>query len=88
MNTTKDNDQPLSLVYSSDSFRTNNPGIVFGVLIYKINYNYLPKASTTNTNLAEENILQNPILLSRQGNGNSGTAVNSSISQTSINTTQ
>jgi dolichyl-diphosphooligosaccharide--protein glycosyltransferase len=86
MNTTKDNDQPLSLVYSSDSFRTNNPGIVFGVLIYKINYNYLPKAST-NTNLAEENILQNPILLSRQGNGNSGTAVNSSISQTSINTT-
>ena len=35
--------QPLQLVYSSDSFRNKNPGLVFGVLIYKINYDYNPK---------------------------------------------
>src|ERR687888_487730 len=35
--------QPLQLVYSSDSFRNKNPGLVFGVLIYKVNYDYNPK---------------------------------------------
>lgn len=32
--------QPLSLVYSSPSFRSNNNGLVFGVLLYKVNHNY------------------------------------------------
>ena len=35
--------KPFSLVYSSDSFNTEKPGIVFAVLIYKINHNYTPK---------------------------------------------
>jgi dolichyl-diphosphooligosaccharide--protein glycosyltransferase len=35
--------QPFSLVYSSDSFNTEKPGIVFAVLIYKVNHNYTPK---------------------------------------------
>jgi dolichyl-diphosphooligosaccharide--protein glycosyltransferase len=42
-NVTDTQHQPLQLVYSSDSFRSKNPGIVFGVLIYKVNYNYNPK---------------------------------------------
>jgi hypothetical protein len=33
----------LHLVYASPSFRSNNPGVVFGVLIYKVNHNYIPK---------------------------------------------
>jgi dolichyl-diphosphooligosaccharide--protein glycosyltransferase len=34
--------QPLSLVYSSPSFRSNNNGLVFGVLLYKVNHDYNP----------------------------------------------
>src|SRR5919197_2621583 len=34
--------QPLNLVYASPSFNSNDPGIVFGVLIYKVNQNYVP----------------------------------------------
>jgi dolichyl-diphosphooligosaccharide---protein glycosyltransferase len=34
--------RPLNLVYASPSFKSNNPGIVFGVLIYKVNPNYVP----------------------------------------------
>jgi dolichyl-diphosphooligosaccharide--protein glycosyltransferase len=34
--------QPLSLAYSSPSFRSNNNGLVFGVLLYKVNHNYNP----------------------------------------------
>jgi dolichyl-diphosphooligosaccharide---protein glycosyltransferase len=37
--------QPLSLVYSSPSFRSNNNGLVFGVLIYKVNHSYDPALS-------------------------------------------
>src|ERR687885_280102 len=35
--------QPLNLVYASPSFNSNDPGLVFGVLIYKLNPNYVPK---------------------------------------------
>ena len=37
-----DTHQPFSLVYSSPSFKGNNPGLVFAVLIYKVNHNYVP----------------------------------------------
>jgi dolichyl-diphosphooligosaccharide--protein glycosyltransferase len=37
--------QPLSLVYSSESFRSNNPGLVFAVLVYKVNHDYVPRPS-------------------------------------------
>ncbi len=33
-------DQPLSLVYSSPSFRSNSTGLVFAVLLYKVNHDY------------------------------------------------
>ncbi len=38
--------QPLSLVYASPSFVSNNQGLVFGVLIYKVNHNYIPKPTS------------------------------------------
>lgn len=38
--------QPLSLVYSSASFRSNDPGLVFAVLIYKVNHKYVPKITS------------------------------------------
>ncbi len=36
------NDQPLKLVYASPSFR-NEDNIMFGVFIYKVNHDYVPK---------------------------------------------
>jgi len=38
--------QPLSLVYSSPSFQDKGPGLVFAVLIYKVNHNYVPKITS------------------------------------------
>jgi dolichyl-diphosphooligosaccharide--protein glycosyltransferase len=40
LNETKN--QPFSLAYASPSFRTNTPGLVFAVLIYKVNHDYVP----------------------------------------------
>lgn len=42
--------QPLSLVYSSPSFRSNNNGLVFGVLLYKVNHDYKPNLSVDPSN--------------------------------------
>ena len=39
-------DQPLRLVYSSDSFRSNREGLFFAVLIYEVNHNYVPKTTS------------------------------------------
>ena len=36
-------DQPLKLVYASDSFNSHQNGLFFGVLIYQVNHNYVPK---------------------------------------------
>src|SRR5918912_254048 len=33
------------LAYASPSFNSNEPGLVFGVLIYKVNQNYIPKSN-------------------------------------------
>ncbi len=32
--------EPLTLVYTSPSLKSNNPGIFFGVLLYKVNHNF------------------------------------------------
>jgi dolichyl-diphosphooligosaccharide--protein glycosyltransferase len=37
---TEEPDQPFSLVYASPSFVSNTPGLVFGVLVYKVNQDY------------------------------------------------
>jgi dolichyl-diphosphooligosaccharide--protein glycosyltransferase len=38
--------QPLKLVYASDSFKSNKPGLFFAVLIYQVNPNYIPKTTS------------------------------------------
>jgi dolichyl-diphosphooligosaccharide--protein glycosyltransferase len=65
--------QPLSLVYSSPSFRSNNNGLVFGVLLYKVNHNYNPALSvdtktdalqvtnSTNTSSANSSVSANNV---------------------------
>ena len=48
-------EQPLKLVYSSDSFRSNTPGLFFAVLIYEVNHNYVPKTTSDPYNEIVEN---------------------------------
>ncbi|HEX2067069.1 MAG TPA: hypothetical protein VHF08_00030, partial [Nitrososphaeraceae archaeon] len=52
--------------------RTDEPGLVFGVLLYEVNDDYTPK--TTTTDLSVKNNLENPSSLSEQGDGNSTTS--------------
>jgi dolichyl-diphosphooligosaccharide---protein glycosyltransferase len=42
--------QPFSLVYASPSFRTNTPGLVFAVLVYKVNHDYVPNPISGGSN--------------------------------------
>ncbi|MFN2435294.1 MAG: peptidylprolyl isomerase, partial [Nitrososphaeraceae archaeon] len=48
-------EQPLRLVYSSDSFKSNRPGLFFAVLIYEVNHNYVPKPTSDPYNEIVEN---------------------------------
>jgi dolichyl-diphosphooligosaccharide---protein glycosyltransferase len=52
--------QPLSLVYSSPSFQSNDPGLVFGVLVYKVNHNYVPKITSNPYHEVFVNATQQP----------------------------
>ena len=52
--------QPLSLVYSSPSFQSNDPGLVFGVLVYKVNHNYVPKITSNPYHEVFVNVTQQP----------------------------
>ncbi len=51
--------QPLSLEYASKSFESNDPGLFFGVLLYKVNPNYTfdinQQQTTTSENPMENN---------------------------------
>ena len=47
--------QPLRLIYSSDSFRTDKPGLFFGVLVYEVNHNYNPTPTSDPYNEVVEN---------------------------------
>lgn len=51
------NDQPLRLVYSSPSFENNKDDIVFGVLLYQINKDYMPNpVSSEQSNIGKNNL--------------------------------
>lgn len=41
--------EPLTLAYASKSFESNNPGLFFGVLLYKVNHNFTFGNKTTTT---------------------------------------
>ncbi|HSA75394.1 MAG TPA: peptidylprolyl isomerase [Candidatus Nitrosocosmicus sp.] len=45
-------EEPLSLVYASKSFESNDPGLFFGVLIYKVNHDYNSTATSSATSSA------------------------------------
>jgi dolichyl-diphosphooligosaccharide--protein glycosyltransferase len=49
---------PLSLVYSSPSFQSNEPGLVFAVLIYKVNHSYVPKITSNPYHEPDTNVTQ------------------------------
>ena len=66
-------EEPLSLEYASKSFESNDPGLFFGVLLYKVNQNYSPTANSTAANFAATN-----------GNNNQTDGSNASISQSNI----
>ena len=51
------NDQPLRLVYSSPSFENNKDDIVFGVSMYQINKDYIPKP----VSIEQQNIAKNKV---------------------------
>jgi dolichyl-diphosphooligosaccharide--protein glycosyltransferase len=45
-------DQPFTLVYASPSFRSTSPGLVFAVLIYKVNHDYVQHTTANITQKA------------------------------------
>jgi dolichyl-diphosphooligosaccharide--protein glycosyltransferase len=63
--------QPLSLAYSSPSFRSNSTGLVFAVLLYKVNHDYRPSPP--------ENPYQESSLLREQNNAAPLSANSSSL---------
>ncbi len=49
--------QPLYLVYSSPSFNSDKPGLVFGVLVYKVNHDYMPRPTNDPYNATQQGIV-------------------------------
>ena len=45
-------DQPFTLVYASPSFRSTSPGLVFAVLVYKVNHDYVQHTTANITQKA------------------------------------
>ena len=85
--------EPLSLVYASKSFESDDPGLFFGVLVYKVNHDF--KATNANgttpaniTTLASSlaNGTSNLILESNVLNNINNTSSNNSMNTTTNNT--
>ncbi|MDQ3839972.1 MAG: peptidylprolyl isomerase, partial [Thermoproteota archaeon] len=80
--------QPLSLVYSSPSFRSNNNGLVFGVLVYKVNHEYDPALSTAQqlsppqATTNETQLSANSTAATNNATANAGATLDSSIANT------
>ena len=85
--------EPLSLVYASKSFESDDPGLFFGVLVYKVNHDF--KATNANgtspsniTTLASSlaNGTSNLILESNVLNNINNTTSNNNMTTTTNNT--
>lgn len=63
-------EEPLSLEYASKSFESNDPGLFFGVLLYKVNHDYNPttNTSTTNETMATTNSSRSEVTENLAGN--------------------
>jgi dolichyl-diphosphooligosaccharide---protein glycosyltransferase len=90
----KDNtSEPLSLVYASKSFESDEPGLFFGVLVYKVNHDFkannLTNSTSSNTTTLSNNLANrtsNLILESNVLNNINNTTSNNSMTTTTNNT--
>jgi dolichyl-diphosphooligosaccharide---protein glycosyltransferase len=90
--------EPLSLEYASKSFESNDPGLFFGVLVYKVNHDFKtndvngttssPTLPSANTALASNvtNGTSNLVLESNVLNNIDNTTSNNSMTTTANNT--
>ncbi|MGD9532421.1 MAG: peptidylprolyl isomerase [Candidatus Nitrosocosmicus sp.] len=72
--------EPLSLEYASKSFESNDPGLFFGVLLYKVNHDYNTFANTTTATTTTS-----PIVSGSAGSNNGSINSNSSSGENSTN---
>lgn len=79
----KNSTGPLTLEYASKSFENNNPGLFFGVLLYKVNpdYKFSNSSSSNNNNTASIGSNKSNTAISNNNN-NSSKGINSKISST------
>ena len=86
--------EPLSLVYASKSFESDDPGLFFGVLVYKVNQDFQTNnangtSSPSNTTTLDSNLANgtsNLILESNVLNNINNTSSNNSMTTTTNNT--
>jgi dolichyl-diphosphooligosaccharide--protein glycosyltransferase len=80
--------EPLSLEYASKSFESDDPGLFFGVLVYKVNHNYeTNNANGTNSSSTSTSSSANTTLASNVTNGTSNLVLESNILNNIDNTT-
>lgn len=82
-------DQPFSLVYASPSFVSNAPGLVFGVLVYKVNQDYQFESmsgekqdNSTSTNFNNTTVGSRPVAPNSANSANSNSTQDTAIIQT------
>ncbi len=82
-------DQPFSLVYASPSFVSNTPGLVFGVLVYKVNQDYQSESMSgeqqdngTSSNLNNTTVGSRPVAANSTNSANSNSTQETAIIQT------
>ncbi|HKO64178.1 MAG TPA: peptidylprolyl isomerase [Candidatus Nitrosocosmicus sp.] len=77
--------EPLSLVYASKSFESNDPGLFFGVLVYKVNHDF--KATNANGTSSSTPSSNATTLVSNLTNGTSNLIFESNVLNNINNTT-
>ena len=82
-------DQPFSLVYASPSFVSNTPGLVFGVLVYKVNQDYQSESmsgekqgNSTSTNFNNTTGGSRPVAPDSANSANSNSTQETAVIQT------
>src|SRR6185503_16680427 len=74
--------EPLSLVYASKSFESNDPGLFFGVLVYKVNHDF--KATNVNGTSSSSSSSNATTLASNLTNVNGTSSSSSSSNATTL----
>ncbi len=78
-------EEPLALEYASKSFESNDPGLFFGVLLYKVNQDYNPNATNaTNVTTATNSSIDSGAR-DLAGNLTNGTDITSSLQSNILN---